>query len=67
MALDRGDHLEVITFYSACDLDATADLGKALQANFRGISSLGSAKAIGAKIDLIINSEPTLRARCDES
>lgn len=66
MALGKGQHLEVLTYFSGCGKQAVGPMAKTLQGNFEAFAYLPKtdAKKFGKTIDNLINLEGTLKENC---
>lgn len=59
-----GEHLKVVTFYSACAPEAYGELGTKLQQSISEAEAFPNSKTICQKIDKIISESNSLKAKC---
>ncbi len=64
IARGSGEHLKVITFYSACNPEAYQELSSSLKKSISESKSLPDSKTICANIDQIISKNEYLKANC---
>jgi hypothetical protein len=64
IARGNGEHLKVITFYSACAPEAYTELGSKLKASLSKHNALPDVKTLCNDIDLIITQSDSLKQAC---
>lgn len=64
IARGTGEHLNVITFYSACAPEATAELSSKLQSTLAEEKTVPDTKTICQSIDRIISETESLKSKC---
>jgi hypothetical protein len=64
IARGNGEHLKVITFYSACAPEAYKELSSDLQRSISGAADVPDTKTICVNIDKIISENQFLRTKC---
>ena len=64
MARGSGEHLKVITFYSACAPEAYPELSSSLQKSISGKGQIPDIKTLCLDIDQIIAKNPSLKDKC---
>jgi hypothetical protein len=64
IARGSGEHLKVITFYSACAQEAYSELSTKLKKSVSEMDSMPDSKTICTKIDKIISDNQSLKDKC---
>ena len=65
IARGRGERLDILAYYSACNASATGQLAGALRSNYADLQGLGSGLGeFSSKIDTIIQRDPLLSRAC---
>lgn len=64
VARGAGEHLKVITFYSACAPEAYSELSAEIQKSFAGAKTIPSTKTICQSIDKVISESASLKSKC---